>query len=416
MSKIINAKIYNFMGLSEVEISPCGKSLIVGGANGQGKSSLIKALMAVGGKRLVPAQPVKDGAEKALIEIGIETKKGTYVASFETSPDRTTKLVVKAADGVKIPNPQTFLDGLFSGVSFDPGAFRGQKPAEQRDTLLKLVGLDFTPLDTDRARSFAERTELGRDLKKAEAQLLGMPRYQDADEAVSQAEIIGQMDKLKKQAEERRAISTLIEGGEARFRETQAEILGLRTKIAELESLLESVQEKIDCNLKALSEMPAPTRAEYDALKARLEGAQEHNKKVAENEQRLVKAREVASLKADYDARNKEIESIDNAKAEAINTAKFPVPGLGFDDTGVTYNGRPLAQASEAEQWRVSLAIGFALNPDGVLFMPTTGGLDKQSRANLITQAEELGVQLILEVVDTPDDVSLVIEAGRVKA
>ena len=34
MTKIINAKIHNFMGISEIKIAPDGKSLIIGGANG----------------------------------------------------------------------------------------------------------------------------------------------------------------------------------------------------------------------------------------------------------------------------------------------------------------------------------------------------------------------------------------------
>ncbi|NGZ99664.1 hypothetical protein G5V59_02720 [Nocardioides sp. W3-2-3] len=50
-------------------------------------------------------------------------------------------------------------------------------------------------------------------------------------------------------------------------------------------------------------------------------------------------------------------------KADALAKATFPVDGLGFDDDGVTYQGVPFAQASSAEQIRVSLAMAMSLNP-----------------------------------------------------
>lgn len=422
MTKIINAKIHNFMGVSDIQIAPNGKSLIIGGANGQGKSSLIKALMVVGGKKLVPARPVKDGAGKAEVEIEIETAKGRFVATFEAKADRVSKLTVENEEGMRTSSPQTFLDSLFSGSSFDPGAFKSEKPTDQKETLLKLVGLDFSGLDRDYESVFAERTVLNRELTYSTAQLDKLEFFPEITGRVSQAEILKQIEIIRQQADDRRRVVTEIETLELEDSRLDKRATEIVTEIKRLEKELENISaeqiaggERKLRSLSQLSEMPKPTREQYEELQAKLANAEEHNTKAQTNELYNETKLRIKEKEASIERANKRLFEIRNAKAEAISNAKFPILGLGFDETGVTYNGRPLAQASEAEQWKVSLAIGFALNPDGVLFMPTTGGLDKNSRVKLIEQAEELGVQLILEVIDEPDDVSLVVEAGRIK-
>lgn len=73
MTKIIRCKVENILGAEEVEFAPNGKSVTIGGANGQGKSSAIWALaMALGGKKQIPERPVNGDADKEDVEILIE--------------------------------------------------------------------------------------------------------------------------------------------------------------------------------------------------------------------------------------------------------------------------------------------------------------------------------------------------------
>lgn len=121
-------------------------------------------------------------------------------------------------------------------------------------------------------------------------------------------------------------------------------------------------------------------------------------------------------------ARVAEIEArmadIDAQKAAGVAAAKMPVEGLSFDAEGITYNGVPFAQASSAEQLRVSTAMAMALNPDLRVIRITDGSLlDSHSMAMLQELASENDYQVWVEVVDETDDApGVVIEDGRVRS
>jgi hypothetical protein len=117
---------------------------------------------------------------------------------------------------------------------------------------------------------------------------------------------------------------------------------------------------------------------------------------------------EAAELEAD-------IAAVDAAKAEALRQARFPVPGLAFTaDGGVTLNDLPLEQASSAEQLRVSLAMGIALNPRLKVLLIRDGSLLDETSMRLIAEmAEQAGAQVWIEIVST-GGVGIVIEDGQV--
>ena len=109
-----------------------------------------------------------------------------------------------------------------------------------------------------------------------------------------------------------------------------------------------------------------------------------------------------------------EIDRIDSEKARAIRDAKYPIEGLGFDVNGVTLNGIPFSQSSSAQQLKVSVAIGLALNPSlRVLLIRDGSLLDEKSLAMLGQMAEKAGAQVWVERVGVDDHTSVVIEDGQ---
>ena len=93
------------------------------------------------------------------------------------------------------------------------------------------------------------------------------------------------------------------------------------------------------------------------------------------------------------------------------------MPGLGFDDDGVTLDGVPFAQASAAEQLRVSVAMAMALNPKVRIIRITDGSLlDSENLALIEEMAGANGFQVWIERVDESGAVGVVIEDGEVKA
>jgi hypothetical protein len=94
----------------------------------------------------------------------------------------------------------------------------------------------------------------------------------------------------------------------------------------------------------------------------------------------------------------------------------MPVTGLGLSEDGVTLNGLPLDQASAAEQLRVSVAIGIAMNPRlRVLLLRDASLLDRDSLALLADMAKAAGAQVWLERVEDDSATAVVIEDGMVK-
>jgi hypothetical protein len=95
--------------------------------------------------------------------------------------------------------------------------------------------------------------------------------------------------------------------------------------------------------------------------------------------------------------------------------AKFPVPELSFGDDGVLVKGVPFEQASAAEQLRVSVAMGVALNPKLKVLLVRDGSLlDAKSLQLLADMAEANESQVWLERVGDADAAAVVIEDGQV--
>ena len=95
----------------------------------------------------------------------------------------------------------------------------------------------------------------------------------------------------------------------------------------------------------------------------------------------------------------------------------MPVDGLGFDDGIVLLAGIPFSQASSAEQLRVSVAMGLAMNPTLKLLLIRDGSLlDVDSRRLIAEMAEAADAQVWMECVEENEATTIVIEDGAVRA
>ena len=82
----------------------------------------------------------------------------------------------------------------------------------------------------------------------------------------------------------------------------------------------------------------------------------------------------------------------------------------------MTFDGKPFDQASSAEQLRVSVAMGIALNPTLRVLLVRDGSLlDKESFKMMAEMASEADAQVWIERVEDDDHVGIVIEDGAVK-
>ena len=399
--KIIKFTAENLKRLRAVEITPDGTVQVITGRNAAGKSSVLDAIwLALGGGAASKstAKPIRDGQDRASVQLDL----GDLVVRRAWVGDKTT-LTVTAADGAKYSSPQGVLDSLVGRLSFDPLEFTRLSAGNQVAALLDIVdiGVDIGELAANRERAYSERTEIGRQVKSFEGQLAGFgePIEGVPDVEVSVSELLAQY----RQADDaNRAHQTALRD---QARET-GRVTSLRSQLAAAEQNLAVAQSLLDAS---------PEIPDLDYIQAQIDSAEDVNAGVRANAARDQVLWGLAKVRGESDQLTRAIAAIDQAKADALAGATFPVDGLGFDDNGVTYRGVPFSQASSAEQIRVSLAMAMSLNPKLRVIRILDGSLlDADNMALIAGMAAAGDYQVWIERVSDDTGVGVVIEDGQV--
>lgn len=425
MSKIIRLQSENIKRLRAVEITPKGNLVLIGGQNGQGKSSVLDSIaMGLGGGDMIPDVPVRQGEEKAKIVLELEDLviRRTFTAAGGTA------LVVENKDGARYPKPQDMLDRLTGKLTFDPLEFIRLKPQQQLEALKKIVGLDFSALDAARKKIYDERTILNAQAKTAKAKAEFMPFHETAPaEEHNLSAIVAERDAAKEHNSQQASLTKArdnandsLTGARSKCEWIKEEIASLERKLGDARRNLKEVEDTIPAlgiRLKSAEDALAAFQPkDISAINTMLVDAEVQNKRVRDNAARADALREANKLAAAADALTSQIDEIDKQKQEALAGAAFPVPGLSFNDGSVLFNGIPFNQASSAEKLRVSLAMASATNPKLKIMLIRDGSLlDDQSLELLTDFATQNDLQVWLERVGDGDKAAVIIEDGSVK-
>lgn len=399
---IISLRAENCKRLSAVEIHADGKPMIiVGGKNAQGKSSVLDALTwAFAGKSSLPDQPIRQGSDRATIL----ARTQDYVIERRITAAGST-VAVRAADGSKLTTPQKVLDQLISDIAFDPLAFLRADGKKQAKALAGVVGIDIDAIAQQRRAVFDERTAFNRRVKELDAQVKMVPHDAPTEE-VSVAALLEQVEAAQRAAAFRRR---MLEDRQAKVdRATQIEdqIEELRQQMSDLDRSLVALDEEIQ-------RMPAPI--DTAPLLAKIHDAERLNALARERQaqEKILGRLDAARLYSE--ALTARLTDIDATQARALAESSLPVEGLAFDGDGLTLHGVPLAQASSAEQLRVSVALALAQSPGLRVCIIRDGSLlDEDSLALVAQMAHDAGAQVWMERVGDGQEVSVVIEDGRV--
>lgn len=407
--KIIKLKAENVKRLQAIEISPDGASMvIVGGRNGQGKTSTLDSIeMALHGGKSIPAKPIRDGALKA--QVIVETDEYTVTRKFT---QKGSQLEITAKDGSKVGSPQTLLDTLIGKLSFDPLEFSRMKPAEQAATLKAVVGLDLSKLDQERARKFDERTDINRELKSVQAQAESIPPKPVPDRPVDAESISAEL----------KAINDAKAANDAKRRALQVNAANrdvLLVRIEKLKAELEGLQRQALDYAQVIEQQEAEVAALIDpdegAIAEKLKGAEAINTEIRRQQQRRELEARALVLKKNADDLTARMAAIDEERAEKLAAAQFPIAGLAFGESGVTFNGLPFDQCCDSEKLKVSVAMGLALNPQLKVLLIRDGSLlDADSLKLVAEMAETADAQCWIERVSEGAECQIIIEDGMV--
>lgn len=404
--KIIQLTAENIKRLQAVTITPNGVSVeIVGGDNAQGKTSVLDSIMyAMAGGKTIPAQPIRKGQKKARIELDL--------GEFKVERRFTSKgsiLEVKGANGLIQASPQTILNQLTGRLTFDPLAFIGMEPADQLKTLKELVGVSLDDLEAKRQSLYADRKEINLEVKNLEGQFEGIPEHPNAPDApVVIGDLMAQLDAAEKH--NREAV-----GREKQIESYSAEIVAIDRELERLRNRAVEIKAEKERLIVKRGAIDIPATLDTSELKTQIQSAESINQKVRETQERTRVGKLLKDKRNESTKLTLAIENIDTEKESRIANAKFPVDGLSFGENGVLLNGLPLEQASAAESLKVSVAMGFALNPRLKVLLIRDGSLlDEKSLRAVAEMAKEHDGQVWIERVSKDESCSVIIEDGLI--
>jgi len=410
-NNIISLVAENVKKIKAIRIDPKGNLICIGGANGSGKTSTLDAIeMALAGGKSIPTRPLRDGADEGYIIL--ETESLVVTRTFKNGKSNIT--VKDRQNGLNLSSPQAILDKLCGDLTFDPLAFTRMSKAEGNKTLMSLVGLDFSQIDAARKAKFDERSFINKEVKAKGAKLSAM-KFDDSapDKEVDVSELSQQMILMSNQKSEYNRKVKDVEELAEQYTKTQEAIAELE---AELDQAKARAQELFDDGTKMREALDTYKEPNISAVEAQIQNANAINNSVRNNTDIKDLTAEVDTLSAQAQAFTDELKAIDEEKERLIHEAEMPIDGLGFGDDGVTFNGIPFEQCSGAEQLKVSIAMGMALNPElRVLLIRDGSLLDEASLKMVAEMAAEHDYQVFMERVGEGVECAVVLEDGELK-
>lgn len=423
--KILRLAAENFKRLKAIDISPDGNVVRITGRNGQGKSSALDAIWAaLGGEKSSPPMPIRQGEKAAEVQIDLgEFKVRRRWTASGSSIDVST-------ESAAFKSPQKLLDSLIGKLSFDPLEFAEKDPAAQRADLLGLLGIGakLAEIDTERKVAFETRTQVNRDLKGLEAQLLATPTVEAPAEEVSVTALMeelkaarnlaGQKDAkglaVQQIAQRSEAVTLRIQTANDRIKELQNEIARMDNVIAEG---LKTQAEFLEQTKKLNAEAAAINVPDLSAIEGRIAGAEGTNAKVRQAKARKDLEAKLVAKRTSAESLTTSIEAAEKKKTDLVAASALPVKDLGFSDAGVTFKGVPLEQCAASERLKVSVAVAMALNPRlKVILVRDASLLDSKNLKMIEDLAAARDFQLWIEQVDESGKVGVYIEDGAVVA
>lgn len=402
--KINALELENVKRIKAVRLEPSPNGLtIIGGKNGQGKTSVLDAIAwGLGGDRYKPSVPAREGA---LVppSIHIELDNGLVVER------KGVNSALKVVDATGKKSGQRLLDAFISKLALDLPAFLSATDKEKADTLLKIIGVgdQLTALEEKEKKLYFQRTEIGRYRDMKEKAAKNMPSYPNLPETpISASDLIKQQQAI------------LAKNGENQRKRENEEYYNrilAEAQIAFDKAKAALKQAKQDCLAarKAAEDLQDESTAELEKNIADIE---EINQKIRINEDKKKAEEEADSYSLKYNQLTDVLDEVRNKKQALLDGADLPLPGLSVEEGKLIYNSVPWDGMSGAEQLKVATAIVRKLNPEcGFVLMDKLEQMDLDTLQEFGTWLKDQGLQVIATRVSTGAECSIIIEDGMVK-
>ncbi|MEA4927858.1 MAG: AAA family ATPase [Candidatus Limiplasma sp.] len=402
--KINRLEIENVKRVKAVTIEPAANGLtVIGGKNGQGKTSVLDALAwALGGDKYRPSEAQREGSTLPP-NIHIVMSNGLVVERKGKNSD------LKVIDPSGKRSGQTLLDGFVEQLALDLPRFMQATSKEKAETLLKIIGVGDRLKELDRQETdiYNRRTAIGQIADQKEKYAKEQVYYPDTPrEPVSASDLIRQQqDILARNGENQRKRQNLAY---------------LESEAAKLAQQMNEIQDKIMANIADLEIARKSALDLHDESTAELEAninqIDETNRKVRANLDKFKAEEDAQGYRDQYTRLTGELDGVRKAKTDLLAGAPLPLPELSVQDGELLYQGHKWDGISSSDQLRVATAIVRKLNPQCEFVL-----LDKLEQMDLDTLREfsawleAEGLQAIATRVSTGGECSIIISDGYVE-
>ena len=406
--KINSLELENVKRVKAFKLTPSQNGLtIIGGENGQGKTSVLDAIAwALGGNKFKPSMAKnKDSVIPPFLHI--ELNNGLVVERKGKNSD------LRVIDPKGNKSGQALLDSFIDELALDLPKFMNSNNREKADTLLRIIGVGekLAEIEQEENKIYQERTVTGRMYENKRGYINEMPYYSDAPgEPISVSELIEkQQDILARNGENqrKRANSKMID---EKVDSLRKEVENLTQKLEEKRVELAKWEQDSEMAHRSILDLIDESTEE---IEENIRHIEEINTKVAYNAKHREAEVEAKKLNDDYNALTAKLNEIRSRKKELLNGADLPLPELSIEDHELTYKGQKWDNMSGSEQLKVAVSIIRKLNPNcGFVLVDKLEQMDLNTLREFGAWLESVGLQAIATRVSTGGECSIVIEDG----
>jgi DNA repair ATPase RecN len=400
--RIRRLQVSNIKGIKNIEIFPEPNLNEISGRYGQGKSSLIDAIMYALSGRSLPDKPVRIGEKEGVIVVETDD----FIIKKKLREEGNPYLLIEGKKGGKFK--QGDLDRIWGEFTFDPFKFAEMKLEDQIRTLLELAGKDFgksvKDIDSEIESKEQERLFAGRRLKE-----IGEVNLPPKVEAVDVESLLKEQKEIFAFNSKQRNTANLLKENQTRAQSISAERDRLTEKIKEYDKILENLTE----TAKAFNPLLEKSTEEIDE---KLSAASETNSKVAAYHAALDKKNNRDEIDKKHKDSETAIKELREKRRALFTQAKIPLAGLEIMQGGIYINGKPFQQLSSGERIVASAQIGMACSPDLKVMLIRNGSMAGDEGFEIIKKlAKDNDYQIFFETTGEGHGDAIMIEAGEVK-
>jgi hypothetical protein len=430
----LEAENFHRLRVAKIRLDDEGKLIRVTGENAAGKTTLLRAVMALfGGDGAVRPDAIREGADGGWVRG--ELNNGFTLTRKFTERNPKGYLTIEGpglTEGSRAKYKQSDVSGWLGDISFDLLALFRLKPRDLRDTLLSLakdpdLRGKLDDIAAEREQTKQDRTPFLSVKQRAER----TPK--PTGERPEPVDVSGEMERLKKlreQERERNAASEAMEDASEALAEAAGEMEEHRRYIAELASQLVEAKAQLPRLEKAVKQAEAdeseagevlglmsPVDADIAACERRISEADQIRRALApwDEWERLQGEAKEAAAKAKK--LTDDLAELDAIERKLLAESGIPVDGISFaPDGAVLLNERDLAVASGSEKIRMAFRVAVAANSRLKAVLVDEGndlGLDGLKELDAL--CHETGIQGFLCRIGLEGPGEIVVEDGEAR-